>query len=181
MKKMFTVVCAAFLMMALAIPAFAATTTKEDILDEIKSGVTVGDKVKQIPDKYIDLAEKFLDANSLTEDQLSTALADLKDAKQVWASSGETEFKDIPADVQQQLINKASASAKKVGAKLTFDGKTIEIVDANGKTFSALAKSNPIKQTGADYTLLTVMSLTILAVLAGGIVVARKYRLAEDR
>lgn len=180
MKKLIAIVCAVLLSMALTIPAFAATT-KEDILNEIKSGVTVGDQVKKIPDKYIDLAEKFLDANSLSEEQLATAITDLKAAKELWASSGETEFKDIPAAVQQQLINKAAASAQKVGAKMTFDGKTIEIVDANGKTFSALAKSNPIKQTGMDYTALTIAALAVLTVLAGGVFVARKYRLAEGR
>ena len=117
MKKLVTIVCAMLMMAAFAIPTFAATT-KDDIIAELKAGVQVGDKTKAIPEKYIDVAEKFFAANELTDEQLATALTEVKEAKELWASTGETEFKNIPADVQKQLQNKAAAAAKKVGADL---------------------------------------------------------------
>ena len=75
----------------------------------------------------------------------------------------------------------AAASAKKIGATLTFDGKTISVVDAQGRSYSVLAKSsNPIKQTGADYTMLIVLSAAVLVVLGGTVIVARRNRLGKD-
>ena len=180
MKKLISVLCAVVMMAVFAVPAFAATS-KSDIISEIKAGVKVGDKVKQIPSKYVEVAENFLAANDLTAEQLDTAMADLKEAKEVWASTGKTEFKDIPADVQKKLQNMAAASAKKIGATLTFDGKTISVVDAQGRSYSVLAKSsNPIKQTGADYTMLIVLSAAVLVVLGGTVIVARRNRLGKD-
>ena len=179
MKKLVTIVCAMLMMAAFAIPTFAATT-KDDIIAELKAGVQVGDKTKAIPEKYIDVAEKFFAANELTDEQLATALTEVKEAKELWASTGETEFKNIPADVQKQLQNKAAAAAKKVGATLTFDGKTISVVDAQGRTYSVLAKSNPIKPTGADYTMLIVVSAAVLGVLGSVVVISRKNKLIGD-
>ena len=91
MKKLVTIVCAMLMMAAFAIPTFAATT-KDDIIAELKAGVQVGDKTKAIPEKYIDVAEKFFAANELTDEQLATALTEVKEAKELWASTGETEF-----------------------------------------------------------------------------------------
>ena len=73
-----------------------------------------------------------------------------------------------------------SAAAKKVGATLTFDGKTISVVDAQGRTYSVLAKSNPIKPTGADYTMLIVVSAAVLGVLGSVVVISRKNKLTGD-
>lgn len=179
MKKLVTIVCAMLMMAAFAIPTFAATT-KDDIIAELKAGVQVGSKTKAIPEKYIDVAEKFFAANELTDEQLATALTEVKEAKELWASTGETEFKNIPADVQKQLQNKAAAAAKKVGATLTFDGKTISVVDAQGKTYSVLAKSNPIKPTGADYTMMVVISVAVLGVLGSVVAISRKNKLTGD-
>lgn len=89
MKKLVTIVCAMLMMAAFAIPTFAATT-KDDIIAELKAGVQVGDKTKAIPEKYIDVAEKFFAANELTDEQLATALTEVKEAKELWASTGET-------------------------------------------------------------------------------------------
>lgn len=184
MKKLISALCAVVMMAAFAVPAFAAT--KDDVISELKAGVKVGDKVKQIPDKYIETAESFLANNDLSAEELDTALTDLKATRDLWASTGKTEFKDIPADVQKQLQNMAAASAKKVGATLTFDGKTISVVDKNGKSYNVLATaassgSSPIKQTGADYTMLVTVSAAVLLVLGGAVVVSRKNKLAQDR
>ena len=180
MKKLISALCAVVMMATFAVPAFA--TTKDDIISELKAGVKVGDKVKQIPNKYIEIAETFLANNELTAEELDMAMTDLKAARDLWASTGETEFKDIPADVQKQLQSMAVASAKKVGATLTYDGKTIYVVDRNGKSYSVLAKaSNPIKQTGADYTMLVAISAAVLLVMGSAVVVARKNKLAQDR
>ena len=59
MKKVLTVLLAAMLSVALAVPAFAASTTVDDIIAEMKAGIEVDGKVKEIPDKYIDLAESW--------------------------------------------------------------------------------------------------------------------------
>ena len=125
-------------------------------------------------------AKVYLLQGALTDEQLATALTEVKEAKELWASTGETEFKNIPADVQKQLQNKAAAAAKKVGATLTFDGKTISVVDAQGRTYSVLAKSNPIKPTGADYTMLIVVSAAVLGVLGSVVVISRKNKLTGD-
>lgn len=179
MKKLLSAVCAVVLAVALAVPAFAASVTKSDIIAELKAGVTVGNSVKQIPDKFIKLASDFLNANDLTDEELSFAMSELKSAREIWAATGQTEFKDIPANIRTQLINKAIAAASKVGATLTFDGKTIKVVDRNGRTYTVLAKDNPIKDTGAemDYTMPVLLSVAVVAALGGAYVFARKKQL----
>ena len=77
MKKLVTIVCAMLMMAAFAIPTFAATT-KDDIIAELKAGVQVGDKTKAIPEKYIDVAEKFFAANELTDEQLDERRRELE-------------------------------------------------------------------------------------------------------
>ncbi len=181
MKKVISFVCALGLMFVMAVPAFAAT--KADIISELEAGVKVGDEVKQIPAEYIKAASDFLDANDLTEDELAFALSEAKEAKEIWAATGETEFKDIPEKVQTQLINKAKNAAKEVGATLTFDGKTVKVVDENGKTYTAIKAGNPIKQTGANTTAAgaIAVSVAIVSALAAAVVVARKKHLIEVR
>lgn len=182
MKKVMTVLLAALLSVALAVPAFAASTTVDDIIAEMKAGIEVDGKVKEIPDKYIDLAESFFAENELTQEELDTALADLKEVKQIWADTGIYSYVDLPADVKTTLQNKAAESAKKVGATLTFDGRTIKVVSESGKTYSVLATDDaPIKPTGADYTVAVTAAVAVLGILAATLFVARKNRLAEDR
>ncbi|UZT81953.1 hypothetical protein [Caproicibacterium sp. BJN0003] len=178
MKKLLAIFCAGIMMVAMAIPAFAATT-KDDVIAEIKSGIQIGTQTRQIPDQYVKLAEDFLNANDLTDSQLSTALSDLKEAKETWANTGKVSFNEIPSDIQTKLENMATEAAKKVGATLTFDGKTISVVDKNGKTYSTSTQSNPIKQTGADYTTLTVIVLAILGSLGAIVAVSAKNHLVK--
>ncbi|CAB1244448.1 MAG: hypothetical protein SOH93_05940 [Oscillospiraceae bacterium] len=178
MKKLLAIFCAGIMMVAMAIPAFAATT-KNDIITEMKSGIQIGTQTRQIPDQYVKLAEDFLNANNLTDAQLSTALSDLKEAKETWASTGKASFNEIPPDIQTKLENMATEAAKKVGATLTFGGKTISVVDKNGKTYSTSTQSNPIKQTGADYTALTVIVLAILGSLGVIVTVSAKNHLVK--
>lgn len=182
MKKVLSAVCAVLMMSVLALPAFAAAS-KDDILKELEAGVKVGDQVKEIPSDYIKVAKDFLDANDLTDDQLTGALADVKEAKAIWAATGKTEFKDIPSDVQNQLINKATAAAKKVGATLTFDGKTVKVTDKAGKVYTVVKAGDAIKQTGGSMntTGLLVVSILALTTLVGAVVVTRKNNLVEDR
>ncbi len=175
MKKVVSLVCALCLVCALAIPAFAASNN--DVINEIKAGVNVNGTVKQIPADYVKAASDFLEANDLTEDQLTTILNDVKEAKAVWAATGETEFKNIPADVQAKLINMASASAKKVGATLTFDGKTVKVVDKNGKVYSVVKAGDPIKQTGAGANVagVAVASVLLVSALGAAVVISKKH------
>ena len=180
MKKLLAIFCAGIMMVAMAIPAFAATT-KDDIIAEINSGIQVGTQTRQIPAQYVKLAEDFLNTNDLTDAQLSTALNDLKEAKETWANTGKLAFSEIPSDVQTKLENMAVEAAKKLGATLTFDGKTISIVDKNGKTYSTSIQSNPIKQTGTDYTALMVVTLAVLGSLGAVVAVSAKNHLVKVR
>jgi phenylalanyl-tRNA synthetase beta subunit len=178
MKKLLAIFCAGIMMVAMAISAFAATT-KNDIIAEMNSGIQIGTQTRQIPAQYVKLAEDFLNANNLTDAQLSTALSNLKEAKETWASTGKVSFNEIPSDVQTKLENMAVEAAKKLGATLTFDGKTISVVDKNGKTYSTSTQSNPIKQTGVDYTALTVVMFTILGSLGAIVAVSAKNHLVK--
>lgn len=182
MKKVMTVLLAALLSVALAVPAFAASTTVDDIIAEMKAGIQIGDDVRYVPDKYIDLAESFFAENELTQEELDTALADLKEVKQIWSDTGIYGYANLPADVKTTLQNKAAESAKKVGATLTFDGRTIKVVSESGKTYSVLATDDaPIKPTGADYTVAVTAAVAVLGILAATLFVARKNRLADER
>lgn len=102
--------------------------------------------------------------------------------KQIWSDTGIYGYANLPADVKTTLQNKAAESAKKVGATLTFDGRTIKVVSESGKTYSVLATDDaPIKPTGADYTVAVTAAVAVLGILAATLFVARKNRLADER
>ena len=85
--------------------------------------------------------------------------------------------------MQNQLINKATAAAKKVGATLTFDGKTVKVTDKAGKVYTVVKAGDAIKQTGGSMNTTGLLAVSILALttLVGAVVVTRKNNLVEDR
>ena len=178
MKKVISLACVILMLSMLAVPAFAVT--KDDIIDEIKAGVNVNGTVKYIPDQYINAVENFFAANDFSESELAGALQDLKNAKKIWADSGITEFKNLPRATQDKLISAATSAALKLGAKLTFDGKVIEVVDKNGKSYSVVV-GNPIQHySGSEMNIIILMSVTVLTTLAALAFVSYKLRLNKN-
>lgn len=178
MKKIVGLLLSLALVFALAVPTFAAT--KNDVIAELNAGVTVNGTTKAIPSQYIKVATDFLNANEYTATELDGVVADIKDAKTTWANTGKVNFKDIPADVRQQLVDKAVASAKKLGATLTFDGKTIKVVDKNGKAFSvSTGGDNAIKATGFGVNTngMVAVSAIVVVTLAASMAFAWKKNL----
>ena len=181
LKKAIVLIGMALLVVFSSMSAFAATT-KQDILDELHAGVEIGGKTVAIPEKYTKVAADFFNANTLTDEQMDYAMAQLKEAKEMVTATGKEHLREMTLAQQEALINKATEAAKTVGATFTYDGKNVQVVDANGKTFSVSMRSDEIKFTGYENTsYLLVISAAVLAVLGLAAVVAKKNGLFAGR
>lgn len=177
MRKIFGLLLSLVVVFSMSVQTFA--TTVNDVMAELNNGVTIGNQVRQVPSEYIKLAEDFFNSNNFTDEELTFALSELREAEAIWAATGEPSFSKLPASVQQQLIDKAVSAASKVGATLTFDGKTIKVVDRNGKVYSTVYGGNPIKATGFDINTngMVVVFAIVVAGLATSVIFAKKNRL----
>lgn len=183
MKKTLSIVFAFLAVAIMALPTFAATLTKDDIMKELKAGVTVNGVVVTVPEKYTKVAQDFLDANELTQTQIDQVYAEGQKAKEVVKASGVTDLTKLPTAKVNEVMEIAKTAATKVGAKLNFDGKEIKVVDKSGKTFTVAAGNLPIKPTGTDANTsnAVILSVMILAVLSAASVVVFKSRTARNK
>lgn len=166
-KKFAAVLCACVLAVSAALPTFAATT-KQDIVNSVGT-VQIDGKTKQVPNEYVKAAEDFLNANELTENQLEEVMNEVKEAKNIWAKEGKTQFNELSKSAQSQLKDLAISSAKKLGATITFDGKNVKVVDKNGHSYVVNSEyDNPIKQTGAKADTMPMAIVTLAFLISIG-------------
>lgn len=173
MKKVVLLVIAIVLVVAMAVPTFAVS--QNDIIAKLQEGFTVGSTHKTIPASYIKLAEDFLNANELSEDQINEALALIDEVEQVWIDSGVKNFSDLPKSVVDKMINKVEAVADDFGITINVSGGSIVITDSEGREYGI--DNLPIKQTGVEHTALYAISAITLILFAAAVVIARKYQL----
>lgn len=136
MKKLIAMICAVAMTVALAAPMTVSAATKDDIINEMFTSFEVGGRTRQVPSRYVTLVVRYLDNNNLSSAQLDEALAAGREAKEIWIATGQPTFEKLSTDVKMQLAGKAASMMKKLGATVSFSGKTMTIVDPNGKSYS---------------------------------------------
>lgn len=156
------------------------TVDEQKIIDALNNGVEVEGKKVALPAEYINQAESFLKTNDVTAAQASTIIVNIDAAKKVMVDNKITDVKDIKGATASEIFAIAQAAAKEVGVTLTMDNtnKTITVTDKDGKKLFVVgadkSTTNPIKDTGDDYTMMFVMTGAIALLLAGAGVVASK-------
>jgi hypothetical protein len=176
-KKIISIILGLTLLLSLATPLVAAAASESDIIKNIKQGVTVNGQHKDISASYIKMVQDYLANNELTNAQIKSVIAALEDARSTWVATGKLNFNDMTKEEQEALIGKAIAAAKAIGAKLTYNGKTVKVVDPEGGTYTTNLAGDAIKQTGSDYTPFVIIALALLVVFGTAFAVARRKRL----
>jgi hypothetical protein len=178
MKKRVSLFAVIAILAMMFAPMAVSAATADDVIGAIKQGITVGGQTRQVPSEYVKLVQDFLAANpQLTAAQLDKTVAEINAAKAEWEAGGSLSYAGLSQATKDDLIAKAKAAAKELGATLTFDGTTIKVVDAAGHTFTLNTKDGVIKQTGRDYTILIGVGIAILVLLGVSLIVARRKNL----
>jgi hypothetical protein len=182
MKKILACVASALLAVTVSMTAFAASgisANEQAVLDKLKAPITVGDKTLTLPAEYYNQAENYLkqDGVDVTDEQKAVINAQIDEAVATVKASGVTDLAKLPSDVKSKLMTNAQTAAKELDLTLTFDNsnKTITVKDKSGNVVAKI--ENVIKTTGADTTVAVVTAATLVALLAGCAVVARKSKL----
>lgn len=190
MKKVFSVLMASAMTLAMSVSAFAATgvtAAEQTILDTAKSkavelGVNVDTSVQY--KNYYSQAETYLASNDLSQEQVNAMVAAVEEAastaKAEMNAQGVTKLSDLSKDtfstLETKVANQVTAAAAKVGITIsaTADGWTVKAV-SNGTTVAS--SSNVIKQTGADLSTTVVMAAMFIGAVAVCGFVATKRKL----
>lgn len=183
MKKIAACIASMVLAASLSLTAFAASgidANEQAVLDKLNTPITVGNKVMTLPAEYYNQAENYLkqDGVSISDEQKAQLTAKIDEATKVLQDNGTTDLASLPKTVRSQLVTLAQDAAKIVDLTLTYDNgsKTITIVDKAGTVVAKI--ENVVKTTGADTTAAVMTAVTLIALLAGCAVVARKAKLA---
>ncbi len=183
MKKIAACIASMVLAASLSLTAFAASgidANEQAILDKLNTPITVGNQMMSVPAEYYNQAENYLkqDGVSVTDAQKTQVLAKIDEATEILQENGTTDLLSLPKNVRSQLVTIAQDAAKALDLNLTYDNvnKTITVVDKEGNVVAKV--EDVVKTTGADTTAAVMTAVTLVALLAGCAVVARKSKLA---
>jgi hypothetical protein len=162
---------AAFLMVlvlvvAMAIPACAASK-KEDILSAMQSAATeIGVENSEMYLNSYNSVKNY--EGTITDEQYEKALATITSIKKEIQENGGSEVVRQNSTLMNKLINEVIDAAAAVGVTVVYDGNGAGHVVTEGTA------SNPIKQTGINYTVTYLTLLAAVAAVGVCFTVARK-------
>ena len=197
MKKIAKVLSSALLATAVAVTATVGASAaginaaEQKILDELHTTVSLNGVAKSIPASYINQAENYFNTVDITDEQATQIVAGIEDSKAYIESTGVAHMKDLSSDQIDTLVGKVNAALSPVSLTLQYTKSTgaVSIVDASGNVvFSTTAaavsggSSNPIKTTGADFSVpgvVAVAGVGVLLVSAAGVYLFKTSKKSE--
>ena len=197
MKKISKVLSSALLATAVAVTATVGASAaginaaEQKILDELHTTVSLNGVTKSIPASYINQAENYFNTVDITDEQATQVVAGIEDSKAYIESTGVAHMKDLSSDQIDTLVGKVNAALSPVSLTLQYTKSTgaVSIVDASGNVvFSTTAaavsggSSNPIKTTGADFSVpgvVAVAGVGVLLVSAAGVYLFKTSKKSE--
>ena len=197
MKKITKVLSSALLATAVAVTATVGASAaginaaEQKILDELHTTVSLNGVAKSIPASYINQAENYFNTVDITDEQATQVVAGIEDSKAYIESTGVAHMKDLSSDQIDTLVGKVNAALSPVSLTLQYTKSTgaVSIVDASGNVvFSTTAAAvsggsrNPIKTTGADFSVpgvVAVAGVGVLLVSAAGVYLFKTSKKSE--
>lgn len=197
MKKIAKVLSSALLATAVAVTATVGASAaginaaEQKILDELHTTVSLNGVAKSIPASYINQAENYFNTVDITDEQATQVVAGIEDSKAYIESTGVAHMKDLSSDQIDTLVGKVNAALSPVSLTLQYTKSTgaVSIVDSSGNVvFSTTAaavsggSSNPIKTTGADFSVpgvVAVAGVGVLLVSAAGVYLFKTSKKSE--
>lgn len=193
MKKRISlfVVVAVLAMMFSTMSAFAATTSQVEAA--LSSGVPLANgTVYYLSASQVTQAVTDITNANLTAAELDQILADIVQAKAIITASGVTSLANLSASDQAAIaalgdhaagianvafVIPAAGAAGGTYATPVSRGQTIVSGGPGTTTTAGPSSANPLAQTGADYTIFSVMAIALLAMFAAAFAVARRKQL----
>ncbi len=194
MKKLVTLFISMLLIASFALPVFAASdinAAEQSVLDKLAAGVTVGTKTIAVSPAELNLARNFFmrDEINLTTADVAGILTAIDQIGVIFKNEGVSTIPAMSASGKANILALAKAAVDGVtSVELTFEYNSVtKMASILGVNNAVLAQSdvNPastvIKYTGFDFT--TTLSILALlgVVLAGGVILAKKKKLAVSQ
>lgn len=102
-KKYFSLFLILVIIACLQIAVFGAT--KQELLDELRTSVTIGDVTRTLPEQYVKQFAEMLNRNEYTTEQLDEIMGYIKEGKDYWISTGQPAFSKLQPDQQGKLMS----------------------------------------------------------------------------
>lgn len=177
MKKIIAVMLICVLTLSLGTGSFAATNKKQSILSEMQSAAEELGVQNSVTyqNAYASVANY---EGTITDEQYQAALAEIQTIKEAIASKG-VEVVRNDQTLMNELIGHVIAAAEAVGITIVYEGNGVGVVSSNsaGSSDGKPSYSDPIKQTGLDYSATWLMAAGIAIVFGSCVLFARKKQL----
>lgn len=173
MRKFLALLMIFVLTLSLGTGAFAATNKKQSILSEMQAAAEELGVQNSVTyqNAYASVANY---EGTITDEQYQAALDEIQAIKNAIASKGVDVVRQDET-LMNELIAHVVAAAEAVGITVVYEGNGSGSVVSNSEGGGTV--SNPIKQTGADYTATVIMIAGVGALFIGCLAVARKKQL----
>lgn len=181
MKKAISVIlalvmCSMFL--AVSVSAAGINTYEQEVQDNLSQSIVVDGKTVKLPAEYYNQAKNYLMSSvDLKKDQADEVNGYVNEAIQLVKEDGTVTADGFSAEVNNAILSLAEKSASVVDLNLTYDGKTVKLVDSSNKV--VFSNSAAIKVTGvsADVMAISVILVAALTMIGFVAVVAKKAKL----
>jgi|GEM_PF-5299684 len=138
MKKRVLVLLTIFVLVFANVQAFGAT--KESLL-ELAKQTEINGRTEPIPDKYTKVYADFLNTDDFTPEELSFMESEYYAVLGMWQNSGVANYQDMSQSLKNQMMDRATSAASQVGASLSFNGSTVNVVSRTGRIFTVAVGS----------------------------------------
>lgn len=151
-KKISALVLSLMLVFAMSISAFAAS--KDDIISKLQSA--------GVATEYVNVAKQFLADNTVSDADAAYVIAKIDAATAT--ANGVKDIASLTADQKSAIMADIKDAAAKLGATVSFDASnnTITAVKDDGKSYVVALSAKVVKDTGFT-TAATVGVVAVLA------------------
>lgn len=188
MKKIIAIILT---VMVLVVPftvsvaaAGAINTDEQRILDVLRTEVKVNGKTFTVPVEYVNQSENYFKTIDVTKEQadeiigyINRGIGILEMSKKLNATTEDLKIL-VRAD-KKEILELGKKAVAVTGGVLTYNGSTVNIKNADGKT---VFDSAPIvKQTGleVDFSSIIIAAVSVITLLITAFVVSKKNGLFE--
>ena len=136
-KKISALVLSLMLVFAMSISAFAAS--KDDIISKLQSA--------GVATEYVNAAKQFLADNTVSDEDAAYVIAKIDAATAT--ANGVKDIASLTADQKSAIMADIKDAAAKLGATVSFDASTNTITAVkDGKSYVAAPSAKVVKDTG---------------------------------
>lgn len=152
-KKISALVLSLMLVFAMSISAFAAS--KDDIISKLQSA--------GVATEYVNAAKQFLADNTVSDEDAAYVYVIAKIDAATATANGVKDIASLTADQKSAIMADIKDAAAKLGATVSFDASTNTITAVkDGKSYVAAPSAKVVKDTGFT-TAATVGVVAVLA------------------